>query len=319
MEWHINDLSLDGQFLDLQSFYEVLEAFLRVRNSESTLRNQLYCSRSINLRQVSITINFQKAISGIKDKNIKSIAFNWIATGPFWEDDRQFNQNDYFEYQSNDVTEQGLGEASRRKLVGIDAGVFSFQGSSFKFEISPLLVQQGLSEEPISFIDLDNCWLIEQLIQSVQNSKTYSCWQDVDTEIRSRFEGLIIADEVMNSLLPTPFSQLVTKRIFELLDILNRLVRESDLDGQLSEAGRNLLQQHFAGDKAWFTDESSTNKRNFKQEMTFFDPIDNSKKIFCSWHGKIKTPQIRVHFEWPRPNNQKKIKVVYIGPKITKG
>jgi hypothetical protein len=123
----------------------------------------------------------------------------------------------------------------------------------------------------------------------------------------------------MNSLLPTPFSQLVTKRIFELLDILNRLVIESDLNGQLSETGRNLLQQHFSGDKAWFTDESSTNKRNFKQEMTFSDPIDNSKKIFCSWHGKIKTPQVRVHFEWPRPNNQKKIKVVYIGPKITKG
>lgn len=52
--------------------------------------------------------------------------------------------------------------------------------------------------------------------------------------------------------------------------------------------------------------------------MTFSDPSPTGKKLFCPWHGKIKTPQFRIHFEWPRPAGQREIKVVYIGPKITK-
>ncbi len=56
-----------------------------------------------------------------------------------------------------------------------------------------------------------------------------------------------------------------------------------------------------------------------KKDMTFTDPEDAQKGLFCSWHGKIKTPQIRIHFEWLRPKGQRSIKVAYIGPKITKG
>jgi hypothetical protein len=75
----------------------------------------------------------------------------------------------------------------------------------------------------------------------------------------------------------------------------------------------------FMGEKAWFTDEGGRNKTNFRKEMTFCDPEDTSRNIFCSWHGKINISYpIRIHFSWPITAEQRKIKVVYIGPKITK-
>ena len=104
-----------------------------------------------------------------------------------------------------------------------------------------------------------------------------------------------------------PFSSLVTKRIFELLDVLNCIVNETDGSGGVSEAGLQILNDHFVGEKAWFTDESDTNKRAFKYAMTFPDMNNpDGEKLFCPWHGKIKTPQIRIHFEWPRPKGQKR-------------
>ncbi|MBD2540985.1 hypothetical protein H6G60_19525 [Coleofasciculus sp. FACHB-SPT36] len=322
MEWHINDLSLGGQFPDPQSFRVILEDLLQLRIRNPTLREKLYCSRLLHSRQVTSITDLRQTVLATKDKNFTKLVLDWMTkSGPFWDDNRQYNQDDYFEYQSQDVTDQGLGEASRRKLAGIAAGVFSFQGSSLhlQFTTSPLPVQQGLPEEPIKFIDIDNCWTIEELVKLIQSSKTYHCWRDIHVEIQHQFEGLIISDSAMGSLLCTPFSQQVTKKIFQLLHVLNQVVKESDPNGQLSETGMNLLKEHFTGDKAWFTDESPTNKNNFRQEMTFSDPDDMSNKIFCPWHGKIKTPQIRIHFQWPRPAGQNKIKVVYIGPKITKG
>jgi len=320
MEWHINDLSLDGQFSEPELFCTVLKGIIRLRINNPTVRNQLYCSRLLHSRQITPTINFRQAVLATRDQKFNQLVLAWITkSGPFWDDDRQYNLDDYFEYQSHDVTNQGLGEASRRELASINAGVFSFQGSPLQFTTDSLVVQQGLSEEPINFIDIANCWTTDQLIRSIQNSKIYYCWQDVRAEIKLRFEGLVISDNVMDSLLSTPFSQQVMKRVFELLHVLDQIAIQSDANGQLSESGMNFLREHFTGEKAWFTGESETNKRNFRREMTFSDPVDTSEKIFCHWHGKIKTPQIRIHFQWPRPIGQSKIKVVYIGPKITKG
>ena len=251
MEWHVNDLSLGGQFSDSQSFCEILKGLIRLRHNNPTVRSQLYCSRLLHSRHVTPTIDFRQAVLATRDRDLKISVLEWITkSGPFWDDNRQHNRDDYFEYQSHDVTDQGLGEASRRKLVGIPAGVFSFQGSPLHFAENSLLVQQGLSEAPIDSIDIANCWTIEQLIQSIQNSKTYYRWQDVRVEIQHRFEGLIIPDNVMDSLLPAPFSQQVMKRIFELLHVLDQLVIQSDDNGELSQSGVNLLQEHFTGNKA---------------------------------------------------------------------
>lgn len=320
MEWHINDLSLDGQFADPQSFRAALEPVLQLRRRDPLLRSRLYCSRLLHARQVTATADLRKTVVATRDKTFVNLVLEWMAkSGPFWDDARQPNKDDYFEYQGHDVTDQGLGEAARRKLAGTIANAFSFQGSSFPFMATPLSVRQGLAEEPIASVNIDNHWEVAQLEEAVQSSRIYRCWPDVHTEIKRRFDGLIISDNAMEKLLPTPYCVQVTKRIFELLHVLNSIVTESGENGELSPIGIDLLNKYFVGTKAWFTDESERKKGKFRKEMTFSDPDDATKKIFCSWHGKIKTPQTRIHFQWPRPTGQNKIKVFYIGPKITKG
>ena len=319
MDLYINDLSLNGQFADSQAFRAELEPLLRMRHRDPILRDSLYCSRTLYSRKVTKINNLQQAVFETKDRLFIGQVLNWFdKSGPFWEEQRIPNKDDYFEYKTCDVTDQGLGEAARSIIAGIMAKVFSFRGNSIEFEQTPLLVRQGLPEAPIATINIDNCWTIKQLIGVLRTAKIYNSWQDVHCEINLRFSGLFFSDKVIDPLLSTPFSKQVTKRIFELLNVLNCLVTESDENGGLSASGKELLNDRFVGKKAWFTDESPTKKIKFRQELTFSDPEDTKKKLFGTWHGKIKTPQIRIHFEWPRPKGQNNIKVVYIGPKITK-
>jgi len=319
MEWHINELSLSGQFDSPEEFRVALEALLKLRNKEPLLQRRLYCcSSELQACKVTATQNFPQAVRALNDKTLTSLVLRWVdKAGPFWTDDRALNDDDYFECEKNDVTEQGLGEAARRKIKAIDARCFSFQGGFDCCSRTPIPVIQGLSEAPIRTIEIDNCWQTSQIAASIQGQKEYRNWNDVDLEIRARFTLLKISDDAMEPLRPEPFKKPITDRIFGLLEVLNCLVAETDEQGALSAAGQALYSEHFT---TWFTDESLTNKNNklFRQRMTFKDPDNESESIFCPWHGKIKTSQIRIHFQWPRSAGETTIKVVYIGPKLTK-
>jgi len=48
-------------------------------------------------------------------------------SGAVLDEDRAPNPDDYFHFDGTDVTDLGLGEAARRSLLDIAAGVFSFQ------------------------------------------------------------------------------------------------------------------------------------------------------------------------------------------------
>jgi hypothetical protein len=78
-----------------------------------------------------------------------------------------------------------------------------------------------------------------------------------------------------------------------------------------------LYAAHFVGEKAWLTDSSDAEKRQFRSELTFPNPEKSGQHLFCSWHGKVKTPQLRIHFSWPIAANTP-LYIVYVGPKITK-
>lgn len=318
MEWHVNDISLNGQFPGHLDFRRALEPLLRLRLNDPYLRANLYSSRVLSDRQVTATENLRQAVQLTRDKTFISLVLAWLGkSGPFWEDARQVNADDYFEFNGEDVTDQGLGEATRRRLVERVANTFSFSSES-GFEQSPLSVQHGLREEPLGFIDVDNHWTLEQLAAELQNHRTVNSWVSLDAEIRRRFLGLVFSDDVLDPFRATPFSSNVAKRTLELLGTLEEITIETGSDGGLSSRGKEILTNHFSSEKGWFSDESLQNKKNFSNEMTFTDPEQNTNELFCSWHGKIKTPQSRIHFEWPRPKGQKTIKIPYIGPKITK-
>ena len=321
MEWHINDLSLDGQFADPQAFRLALEPLLHLRSRDPLLKDRLYCSRRLHECEVTPRFDLKKAVRATGDRIYIRLVLEWTQkAGPFWDDSRQSNEDDYFEYEGVDVTDQGLGEAARRRLVEIAANTFSFPLADFKK--SPLTVQHGLIEEPIGFIDVYNYWGIDHLETALESGREFRNWNDVREEIVRRFDQLIFASDVIENLLPVPFSKPVKERIFGLLRILNQLALSRDGRGKLSQEGEEILRNYFTGactgKTPLFRPESEDNKRNFKNDLTFEDPSNHSKSLFCHWHGKIQTPQIRIHFEWPSPAGQRGIKVVYIGPKVTK-
>lgn len=321
MQCFTNDLSLDGQFASPLEFRSAIEPLLALRMKDSCLRQNLFCSSLLSGRPVTTHHNFRQAVFALKDPNFRSLILNWITKqGPFWDDNRYFNPDDYFEFQATDVTDQGLGEAARRHIAGVDAATFSFTGSRLNFEKTPLQVQHGLAEAPIAWVEILNTWNIEELKTKIKDARPDPAnWLETMDYVQHDFPELIFSrDPIIAQLKRHPFSKYLVQRIFELLRVLNTIATETNRKGGLTEKGGQLLAAHFVGEKAWFTDESSTNKHKFKKKLTFSDPETPENQLFCSWHGKIKAQQFRIHFAWPRPSGQTKIKVVYIGPKITK-
>ena len=247
--------------------------------------------------------------------------FEWVAKhGPFLEDVRISEKDDCFYFDNLDVTDYGLGEAARRVVHKEETSVYSFaDGSDYNFRKTPLTITHGLPEEPLALVPVGNYWSVDALI-SVADAAVSApvTWEELMHKCKVRFPSLIIGAHCLEVLTCYPFLPSVARRIFELLGVLQSLMDCLDHQGNLSPEGEQLRQKHFVGEKAWFTDESASNKREFASEMTFPDPVDGEKKITCYWHGKIKTPQYRVHFEWPVKKGQTLLKIAYIGPKISK-
>ncbi len=108
-----------------------------------------------------------------------------------------------------------------------------------------------------------------------------------------------------------------------VLEILNRFKVCFDEKGQRTAEGNTIYQDFFTGKKeggghgAMFSDSSDSEKNEFGKELTFNHPGAPTQTLFCPWHGKVQTPQLRVHFSDPIRANEP-LYVVYVGPKLTK-
>lgn len=313
MVWYINDLSLREQYSSADAFLEDLRQLMRLRQTMPILGKEMYCSRRLHACLVSPGTNFRQAVQAVNDRDLVNQVLEWInKRGPFWDDVRQPNADDYFECHGQDVTEQGLGEVSRRQIVGRSAKSFSFLGSGFDY--SPLEVVHGLPEEPINRLFIDNIWQLADLKDSALGYIPFPVnWKQMLNVAQVRFDKLFFSPDCINSLKAEPFSKYVVERAFELLGVLQEFMICLDDENSYSDRKNELLNQHFVGRKAWFTSESPIDK----QDLSFPDPDKPGTKVFCPWHGKIKSPQYRIHFEWP-VESRSKIRIFYIGPKITK-
>jgi hypothetical protein len=163
-EWHINDLSVSGQYRSPQDFRDALEPLLKLRHRRKFLKDNLFCSRLFVTRLATSVLTVQQATIALRDGNYTRLVLTWLAnSGPLWDDERFPNPDDYFHFEGADVTDQGLGEAARRRLVLIEAGVFSFPHGTMRFRVTPLLVGHGLPEDPIDEVSVPNVWSLEEL------------------------------------------------------------------------------------------------------------------------------------------------------------
>lgn len=320
MRWYLNDSSLQGQFATEREFVDEIGKLARLKMQLPVSGSQLYCTSNLSLTKVTREASCSEAIMRAARVDERRLILSWIdKSGPFLEEDRMPEADDYFEFEGLDVTDHGLGEAARRERNGDDSGVFSFTGGVINFEKTPLMVQHGLSENPLGHFNIPNVWEVPHLEERIRGiSSEPQNWRELLQACRSRFELLIIPESVQERIERETFYPVVARKTLVLLEILHIIVSGRSAQGSLNAEALSLWNQHSQGGKAWFTDESDGNKHKFRNEMTFPDPENPSNRLFCPWHGKIKTPQFRIHFEWPVPPGQSRLKILYIGPKITK-
>ena len=144
----------------------------------------------------------------------------------------------------------------------------------------------------------------------------FDSWQTLEAFARDTCRHLIFSDNAFDSLKAHPYHQGAAERLHIRLRVLDRVSNGFDSEGKRTEECERLLAMHFAGAKAWFTDSSPTEKEEFARQLLFPHPTKSGQKIICTWHGKVKTPQFRIHFSWPIVANSC-VYVPYVGPKLT--
>lgn len=315
MDLIVNDLSLHGQFQELGAFKASIGRLMQIRAVARRYMRALYCHRGFVNGQVTAQEALPAAIRALATDERRAL-MAWLSqTGPFWDDDRQHLGDDWYECDGTIVTDTAVGEAAHCLLHGIDRGLVSLDPSNFVRH--PVTVERVIAADTRLEVRVSNFWepvAVEAHLAAAPAA--LSSWSALATLANSRFESLTFAENAFEPLKGQPFKAAVAERIVVLLDVLQRLKLGFDGAGERTEEAHALYQQHFTGDKAWFSDSSDTEKTEFRSELTFPCP-GGGAHLFCTWHGKIKTPQYRVHFSWP-VTAAAPVYVVYVGPKITK-
>lgn len=316
MGYLVNDLSLNGQYPNFEAFRDGIARIMKMRQLAIQYGRELYCHRNLVNAQVTPRLSILQVL-GLFSLEEKRVLTPWLTKqGPFWEDTRYHKEDEYLECNENIVTDRAIGEAAYCCLIGINRGLVSFSPSSWEF--SPIPVSWVIDAVSNKRVDVINYWDTNSFERALKAAPVpITSWDQLASFCTARFHNLMFTDDSFEPLRGHPFVHSAMNRILQLLDILNQIMDSRDEKGEFSAEGQQLYQDHFVGEKTWFSDSSESEKRDFAAEITFPHPEKIGEYIFCPWHGKVTTPQIRIHFPWP-PENDKLLHVLYIGPKITK-
>lgn len=318
----LNDLSLHGQFPDTASFRDAIERVMTIRSIARQFGWHVHCNRNLLHARVTMDKSMQHAVQALK-KEERSALMQWLTQhGPFWEDARNHQRDDWFEWNDTIVTDTAAGEAAWCCLNGIKRRLVSITPSDWQF--SPVCIDWVSETNARTTAEVANYWdpaVIKATLKAVPAPLV--SWRQLEALTTARFTQLTFAVDAFAPLEGYPFVSSAAQRLLFILDTLNRLKSCFDADGQRTPEGHEIYQNFFTGRKgdggrgALFSDSSDEEKAEFKKELTFKHPENSEETLFCSWHGKVQTPQLRVHFSWPIRADTP-LYVVYVGPKITK-
>ena len=316
MEWILNDLSLKNKYATAADFLTDIEGIVKLRFTNKLINEKLLCPRSIGNIEVINDKLFSQVVLTDAPRDLKQQIMIWVnRKGPFWCDNRIENDDDYFEYNDIDVTDLGLGECARKSIIKQRVASYSFSGL---YDLSPLPIQHGIPEDNLGTYDIENLWTTEQLLESCRESiPEPTTWVEALEQLEQTFPKLIFSIHLIEQVATLPFNLTVYHRMKALCRVLEDYLDSRNERGESTGKTVEILNEHFRGRKAWFSDETDDDIRDFEHQLKFIDTRDDTKKKY-SFHGKIKTPQVRVYFEWPIPSGQRDIQIVYFGPKITK-
>lgn len=320
MQLFLNECSIQGQFSNDDEFREAIANLLLARTS-SPVFSKMRTSSSLAGRRVSHGRTVRETVSAWKGSPQAQLFLAWVSKyGPFIEEDRTAEEQDLFLCMGVEVTDGGIGEAARRIKALQKAATFSFEGGVPDFAHTPLVVTHGFEDDPVATYEVPNYWQIGTVVEEAAiEEKPAENWREMIDAARRLFPRLHLPDSIMmdRRLAQEPFEASIRDRAYGLLRILNEYMSHRGPNGIEGARCQEILQQYFQGDRAPFSPESATNKRDHKWDMTFTDP-DGGSDLFCDWHGKISHRYFRIHFEWPVPSSAERLKVLYIGPKLTK-
>ncbi len=318
MELLINDLSLDGQFHDLNVFMESIRRIMTIRGiMRRTYSRELYCNRTIANSQVNTQLSMRQAMRYFSIDEQRAI-MSWLdKAGPFWDEDQQHDSNDWYELPDGTVvTDTAVGEVANCVYVGIDRRLISLKPSDYIH--NPIKVNKIIDDDKIEDIYVVNYWNVDDVREALDVAQTpISSWDELRTRSEDHYSELTFVEDAFKPLAKHPFSQSAAETIYQRLNILNQIQMNREENGGFTSEGLKLNTHYFTGGRAWFSDESRTNKHHYRQKLTFPNPDDPNNNLFCPWHGKVSHRCFRIHFSWP-VSATNPLYIVYIGPKLTK-
>ena len=318
MDLLVNELSVHEQFHDLAGFQDALSGLMALRAAAKRFGCEVQCRRALCNAMPIRNMSMQQAI-GRLGLDAKRSFLSWLNhSGPFWDDLRQHGEDDWLERGGDIVTDTTVGEAAFRILHGVPCGLVSLAPSDWcRSPLDVTLVHEAEGADNCS-AKVENWWCAKELGDSLKHhASPLRSWDELREVSTSRFATLAFAKDCFAPLEGVPFKENAANRFVMLLDVLDRLARAVDDDGKRNAKGQSIYQDYFTGDNAWFSDSSDSEKQDFRQELTFADPEDSARTLFCSWHGKVRHPTFRIHFSGI-PKAGKPVYIVYAGPKITR-
>ncbi len=304
------------------SFRAAIDRLMMIRKIARRFGREVNCHRGMANALVTPSMTMPQAIQELTINEQRSLRSWFTKTGPFWEDTRTHSPNDYLEFNGNVVTDTAVGEAAWCRLNGIDRELISLTPSNWQF--SPLSVESLTGNNIQTTIDVVNHWDPVALETVLENEPVpMGTWNQLAALTVARCSMLTFSEDAFFPLNGLPFVSGAAQRLLSILGTLNQFKSCFDVNGQRTPKGHEIYQKFFTGVKdggghgATFSDSSDSEKEKFKALLTFTHPGDASMSIFCTWHGKVQTPQLRVHFSWPVRANEP-LYVVYVGPKLTK-
>lgn len=322
VELLVNELSLHGQFPDIVSFKGAIIKLMVIRQIVRRFGRELYCHRGMAQAYVMPNVTMPQALGALTLDEQRALR-SWITqNGPFWEESRNHSPDDYLECNGNIVTDTAVGEAAWCHLNGLQRELVSLIPSNWQI---PLVFVDWISDASSKkTIEVVNHWDAAHVEAFLQLAPVpLLSWAQLERVTTARCMHLTFATDAFAPLNGHPFVFSAAQRLLVIFDTLNRFRSCFDSHGQRTPQGNEIYQDFFTGTKgnggrgAIFTDSSDSEKDKFKKEMTFKHPGDPSKSLFCSWHGKVQTPQLRTHFSFP-VRAAEPLYIVYVGPKITK-
>ena len=314
MELLLNDLSLHGQFADVTEFRSAIHRVMSLRQLAGSFGRELHSHRNIVNSHISPTMSLHDALQTFPQSEKRSLLQWLMRLGPFWEDTAEHKPDQWMECGGEIVTESAVGEAAYCQFVGVNRSLVSFAPSRWKF--APITVR--IVSDTENEVTAPNYWQATELEAALRKAEPpVASWAQLESVSRKTFRRLTFSADSFSYLDGQPFAPGSAARIRSRLGVLDQLMGSVDASGQRTTLGHQLYRSHFTGDRAWFSDSSDTEKREFARELTFPNPQSAGGALFCTWHGKIGNPPFRIHFAWPKSPGEP-LCVVYVGLKITR-